>query len=125
MFPIPPLPEQAAIVRYLDHVDRRIRRYVSAKQKLIALLEEEKQAIVNRAVTRGLDSNVRLKPSGVEWLGDVPEHWEVRRLKSLAAIWELADAILSIVERMDCIPFSFARKLWRGSTLGLSTVSQF
>ena len=73
-------------MRYLDHVDRRIRRYVSAKQKLIALLEEEKQAIVNRAVTRGLDSNVPLKPSGVEWLGDVPEHWEVRRLKSLAAI---------------------------------------
>ena len=64
-------------MRYLDYVDRRIRRYVSAKRKLIALLEEEKQAIVNRAVTRGLDPNVRLKPSGVEWLGDVPEHWEV------------------------------------------------
>ena len=76
----PPLPEQAAIVRYLDYVDRRIRRYVSAKRKLIALLEEEKQAIVNRAVTRGLDPNVRLKPSGVEWLGDVPEHWDVSRV---------------------------------------------
>ena len=85
-FPIPPLPEQAAIVRYLDHVDRRIRRYVSAKRKLIALLEEEKQAIINRAVTRGLDPNVRLKPSGVEWLGDVPEHWEVRRLKTLCSM---------------------------------------
>ena len=80
-FPLPPLPEQQAIVRYLDHVDRRIRRYVNAKRKLIALLEEEKQAIVNRAVTRGLDSNVRLKPSGVEWLGDVPEHWEVGPIK--------------------------------------------
>ena len=79
--PLPPLPEQRAIVRYLDHVDRRIRQYVSAKRKLIALLEEEKQAVVNRAVTRGLDSNIRLKPSGVEWLGDVPEHWEVRRLE--------------------------------------------
>ena len=74
-------PSSAAIVRYLDHVDRRIRRYVSAKRKLIALLEEEKQAVVNRAVTRGLDPNVRLKPSGVEWLGDVPEHWEVQRAK--------------------------------------------
>ena len=83
---VPPLPEQAAIVRYLDHVDRRIRRYVSAKRKLIALLEEEKQAIVNRAVTRGLDPNVRLKPSGVEWLGDVPEHWEVRRLSQVSGI---------------------------------------
>ena len=79
-FPLPPLPEQVAIVRYLDHMDRRIRRYVTAKRKLIALLEEEKQAIVNRAVTRGLDLNVRLKPSGVEWLGDVPEHWEMVQL---------------------------------------------
>ncbi len=85
-FPLPPLPEQRAIVRYLDYVDRRIRRYVAAKRKLMALLEEEKQAIVNQAVTRGLDPNVRLKPSGVEWLGDVPEHWEVRRLRSLASI---------------------------------------
>ncbi len=81
---LPPLPEQAAIVRYLDHMDRRIRRYVSAKRKLIGLLEEEKQAVVNQAVTRGLDPNVCLKPSGVEWLGDVPEHWEVRRLGYLA-----------------------------------------
>ena len=61
-------------------MDRRIRRYVAAKRKLIALLEEEKQAVVNRAVTRGLDPSVRLKPSGVEWLGDVPEHWEVVEL---------------------------------------------
>jgi len=75
--PLPPLPEQAAIVRFLDHADRRIRRYIRAKQKLIKLLEEQKQAIIYRAVTRGLDPNVRLKPSGVEWLGDVPEHWEV------------------------------------------------
>ena len=82
--PLPPLPEQAAIVRYLDHVDRRIRRYVSAKRKLITLLEEEKQAIINQAVTRGLDPNVRLKPSGVEWLGDVPEDWEVRRLGTVS-----------------------------------------
>ncbi len=84
--PLPPLPEQTAIVRYLDHVDRRIRRYVSAKRKLIALLAEERQAVVSRAVTRGLDPSVALKPSGVPWLGDVPEHWEVRRLKTLARI---------------------------------------
>ena len=82
-FPLPPPPEQAAIVRYLDHVDRRIRRYIRAKQKLIKLLEEQKQALIHQIVTRGLDPNVRLKPSGVEWLGDVPEHWEVRRLRYL------------------------------------------
>ena len=81
--PLPPLLEQAAIVRYLDHADRRIRHYVTAKRKLIALLEEERQAVVNRAVTRGLDPNVRLKPSSVEWLGDVPEHWDTRRGKRL------------------------------------------
>ena len=82
-FPLPPLPEQRAIVRYLGYVDRRIRRYVSAKRKLIALLEEEKQAVVNQAVTRGLDPNVRLKRSGVEWLGDVPAHWETMRARFL------------------------------------------
>ena len=82
--PLPPLPEQRAIVRYLDYVDRRIRRYVAAKRKLIALLEEERQVVVNQAVTRGLDPNARLKPSGVDWLGDVPVHWEVRRLRTVA-----------------------------------------
>ncbi len=83
---VPPLPEQAAIVRFLDHADRRIRRYIRAKQKLIMLLEEQKQAIIHRAVTRGLDPNVRLKPSGVEWLGDVPEHWEVWQIGHFSRI---------------------------------------
>ena len=67
-------------------MDRRIRRYIRAKKKLIELLNEQKQAIIHRAVTRGLDRNVRLKPSGVECLGDVPEHWEVRRLKTLCSM---------------------------------------
>ena len=70
-------------MRYLDYVDRRVRRYVEAKRKLIALLEEERQAVIHQAVTRGLDPNVPLKPSGVEWLGDIPAHWEVRRGKWL------------------------------------------
>ena len=82
-FLVPSLPEQVAIVRYLDHADERIRHYVSGKQKLIRLLEEEKQAVIHRAVTRGLDPNVRLKPSGVEWLGDVPTHWEIYKLRSV------------------------------------------
>lgn len=83
---VPPLPEQAAIVRYLDHADRWMRRYIRAKQKLIKLLEEQKQAIIHGAVTRGLDRNVRLKPSGVEWLGEVPAHWEVQRVKQTAQV---------------------------------------
>ena len=73
----PPLDEQAAIVRFLDHADEQIQRYIASKERLIALLEEERQALVHQAVTRGLDPNVKLKDSGVEWLGDVPEHWEV------------------------------------------------
>ncbi len=81
-FSLPPFTEQSAIVRFLDYVDRRIRRYIRAKKKLIELLNEQKQAIIHRAVTRGLDPNARLKPSGVEWLGDVPEHWEVLSLGS-------------------------------------------
>ncbi len=80
---VPPLPEQAAIVSFLDHADRKIRHYIRAKQQLIKLLEEQKQAIIHRAVTRGLDPNVRLKPSGVEWLGDVPDHWDIKRTKNL------------------------------------------
>ena len=87
-FPValPPLAEQAAIVRYLDLADERIRRYVSSRERLIELLEEYRQAVIHHVVTRGLDPGVRLKPSGVEWLGDVPAHWEVRRLKTLCSM---------------------------------------
>ena len=78
--PLPPPDEQTTIVRYLDDADQRIRKYVSAKERLIALLEEERQAVIHQAVTRGLNPNVRLKPPGVEWLDDVPEHWETIQL---------------------------------------------
>lgn len=78
---LPPPEEQAAIARYLDYMDRRIRRYILAKQKLIKLLTEQKQAIIHQAVTRGLDPDVPLKESGVEWLGPIPAHWEVTRVK--------------------------------------------
>jgi len=88
---IPPLSEQTAIVRFLDHADRRIQRYIRAKEKLIALLEEQKQAIVHQAVTGRIDVRTggpypAYKPSGVEWLGDVPAHWQLRRLKFLTSI---------------------------------------
>ncbi len=81
VLPVPSASEQSAIARFLDYADRCIRRYIRAKQKLIKLLEEQKQAIIYRAVTRGLDPDARLKPSGVEWLGEVPEHWEVVPLR--------------------------------------------
>ena len=85
-FPLPPLDEQAAIVRYLDHADELINRYISAKEQLITLLEEQRQAVIQQAVTRGVDSAASIKPSGVEWLDDVPEHWEMRRLRSVIAL---------------------------------------
>ena len=83
---LPPLPEQTAIVRYLDQADERIRRYISSRERLIELLEEYRQAVIHHAVMRGLDPDVRLKPSGVEWLGDVPAHWEVQRLQHVVTM---------------------------------------
>lgn len=77
--PIPPLPEQTAIVRSLDYMDRRIQRSLRAKQKLTILLEAQRQAVIHHAVTLGLDPTVHLKPPGVKWLGDVPVHWEIVR----------------------------------------------
>lgn len=82
LFPVPPPSDQAAIVRFLDYADRRIQRYILTKQKLIKLLEEQKRAIIHQAVIRGLDPDVPLKDSGVEWLGVVPEHWRLVRLKN-------------------------------------------
>ena len=83
---LPSLSEQAAIVQYLDYMDRRIGKYIRVKQKLIALLNEQKQAIIHRAVTGQVDVRTgrpypSYKPSGVKWLGDVPEHWAVVPLR--------------------------------------------
>ena len=84
--PVPPPDEQATIARFLDHADDQIQRYIAVKERLIALLEEERQAVIHQAVTRGLDPNVRLKPSGVEWLGQVPEHWETLRVRHFSKV---------------------------------------
>ena len=79
---LPPLDEQAAIVRFLDHANRKIDGFIRAKRKLIGLLNEQKQAIIHRAVTRGLHPDVPLKPSGIPWLGDIPMHWPISRVKN-------------------------------------------
>ena len=84
--PVPPLEEQRAIADFLDVMDARISRYIAAKHRMIALLEEQKQAIIKQAVTRGLDPDVPLKPSGVEWLGDIPAHWELKSVSSLTTM---------------------------------------
>jgi type I restriction enzyme S subunit len=81
--PLPPPSEQLAIVRFLDHANRKIDGFIRAKRKLIGLLNEQKQAIIHRAVTRGLDPNAKLKPSGIPWLGEIPAHWEIVRNMAL------------------------------------------
>ena len=78
---LPPLPEQQAIASFLDRETGRIDSLIGKKQQLLQMLAEQRTALISRAVTKGLDSSVKLKPSGVEWLGDVPEHWGVKRLK--------------------------------------------
>jgi type I restriction enzyme S subunit len=76
---IPPEEEQAAIVRYLNHLDHKVNHFIRAKKKQIALLNEQKHAIIHGAVTRGLDPNVKLRPSGVGWFPQIPVHWEILR----------------------------------------------
>lgn len=80
---VPPLDEQALIVRFLDWANGRLERTIRSKRKVVALLMEQKQAVVHRALSRGLDPVAPLKPSGIPWLGDIPEHWSAARLKSV------------------------------------------
>lgn len=81
--PAPSIGEQDAIVQFLDWANGRLERTIRAKRKVIALLIEQRQVIILRAVTRGFDPGVKLKATGIPWLGDVPAHWEVRRLRTL------------------------------------------
>jgi type I restriction enzyme S subunit len=86
IIPVPKHDEQTQIARFLDWKTAQINKFIRNKRRLIELLKEQKQNIINQAVTRGLDPNVKLKPSGVEWIGDIPEHWDARRLRTLAAV---------------------------------------
>ena len=81
--PLPPKNEQELIVRYLDHAELRIAKAIQAKQKMVALLNEQKQVIISELVTRGLNLDVPMKDSGQAWLGQIPAHWDVVRLGSV------------------------------------------
>lgn len=83
---IPPIIEQAAIATYLDTHCAKIDNLISIQQKRIALLQELKQSVITHAVTKGLNPNVEMKQSGVEWIGDVPKHWEVCKLKHYSQV---------------------------------------
>jgi type I restriction enzyme S subunit len=80
---IPPIAEQSAITAALERETTRIDALIAKKTRFIELLKEKRQALITHAVTKGLDPNVKMKDSGVEWIGEVPEHWKVRRLGSL------------------------------------------
>ncbi len=86
LFPFPPLPEQTAIAHFLDEKTAKIDQAIAQKERMIALLKERKQIIIQNAVTKGLDPNVKLKDSGVEWIGEIPEHWKVKKLKFIVEI---------------------------------------
>ncbi len=81
--PIPPLPRQRGIAAYLDRETAKIDAMIAAKERLLTLLAEKRRALITHAVTRGLNPDAPMKDSGVEWLGEIPEHWDVWRLKYL------------------------------------------
>ena len=135
----PPLDEQAAIVRFLDWTNGRLERAIGAKRKVIALLNEQKHAIIHRAVTRGLNYSVSLRPSGIRWLGDIPQHWEVMRTKFLAHIKtggrDTVDRIdgarypffvrSQTVERIDSYTFDGEAVLTAGDGAGVAKVFHY
>lgn len=83
LLPIPPIEEQNQIVKYLDFQLFKINKFIKAKKKLIEVLREQKQAVINEAVTKGINPDVKMKPSGIEWLGDIPEHWTKNKVSRL------------------------------------------
>lgn len=83
---IPPLLDQQSIVNFLDWQTSKINKFIKAKRKLIALLKEQKQNIINEAVTKGINPDAKMKDSGVAWLGEIPAHWETRRIKTITKI---------------------------------------
>ncbi|MGA1826612.1 MAG: restriction endonuclease subunit S [bacterium] len=78
--PYPTFEDQTAIVNYLDRKTAEIDDLIAQKEELLKLYEEEKTAVINHAVTKGINPDVKLKDSGIEWIGEIPEHWEIRRL---------------------------------------------
>jgi type I restriction enzyme S subunit len=81
--PVPQIQEQHAIASFLDHETAKIDTLIAKKERLIELFQEKRTALITQAVTKGLDSNVPMKDSGVEWLGKIPAHWDVNRLKTI------------------------------------------
>lgn len=118
-FPVllPPKIEQTQIARFLDHETAKIDALIAEQKRLIKLLQEKRQAVISHAVTKGLDPNVPMKDSGVEWLGEVPAHWEVRKLKYCASLVTTKGASRENVISLENIE--------GGTGRFISTVSEF
>lgn len=136
ILPIPPIDEQDKIVKYLDNKLAKINKFIKAKKKLIAVLKEQKQAVINEAVTKGLNPDVKMKPSGIEWLGDIPEHWEVKQLRRITKIVKTGGTPQGADEKYYCedgfnwySPGDFCDELYLGrssrqlSELGIDAVN--
>jgi type I restriction enzyme S subunit len=116
---LPPLPEQTAIAAFLDRETAKIDGLVEQQRRLIDLLREKRQAVISHAVTRGLNPHAPLKPSGVDWLGDVPEGWEVVRLRHIARMNPSKSEIAS-VERDAIVSFLPMEAVGEDGSLDLS-----
>jgi type I restriction enzyme S subunit len=118
---LPPPSEQAAIVRFLDWANGRLERAIRAKRKVIALLHEQKQAIIHKAVTQGLDPNVPKRDSGIPWLGEIPSHWEVKRAKYIFREIDQrsdtgAETHLAMSQRLGLVPSSMVQSTLRSDS---------
>jgi type I restriction enzyme S subunit len=107
--PLPPLPEQTAIAAFLDRETAKIDALVAEQRRLIDLLKEKRQAVISHAVTKGLNPNAPLKTSGIDWLGDVPEGWEVGPLKRFWSVTDCKHLTADFVE--DGFPLASIREV--------------
>lgn len=107
--PVPPLPEQTQIAAFLDRETAKIDELVAEQRRLMALLKEKRQAVISHAVTRGLNPGAPVKPSGIEWLGDVSEHWEVGPLKRFWSVTDCKHVTAEFVD--DGIPLASIREV--------------
>lgn len=103
--PIPPLDEQEKIAQFLDYKTKQIDELIKKKETLIEKLDEKRTSLISHAVTKGLDSSVPMKDSGIEWLGDIPKHWEVKRLNFLTK--KIGDGIHSTPNYIDASEYYF------------------
>lgn len=119
-FAFPPLQEQTQIAAFLDDETAKIDALVAEQRQLMDLLKEKRQAVISHAVTRGLNPDAPMKPSGIEWLGDLPEHWEVKRLRDVAQLNPSKTEIAEL-DRDTFVSFLPMSAIGEGGTLNLES----